>query len=118
MKTCQAPKTTRRATGTHVYGYEFEEAILGEYGYNHFMASLCINVQEGDTASVCLNQEFGRVEERGGGVFSEKWGRGDAKLLLNVCIDVRLIGWGDGKKQDGPLSDSRRKVSTSAAAAS
>ena len=38
---------------------------MGEYGYNDFVASLCISVQEGDTAGVCLNQEFGRVEKRG-----------------------------------------------------
>ena len=91
---------------------------MGEYGYNDFVASLCIGIKEGDTARVCLNQEFGSVEECGRGVFSKKWGRGDTELLLNVWIDVSLIGREHGGRRNEPLRDSRRKVSTSAAAAS
>ena len=85
--------------GTHVYGYKFEEAILGEYRHDDFMPGLRINVQEWNTASVCLNQEFGRVEECGGGMFSEEWWRSDAELLFNIWIDMRVIDKKEGGRR-------------------
>ena len=79
-------------TETDVYRYEFEETVLRENRDDHLVTSLSIGVEEGNAASMCLNEEFGGFPKSGRGMFAGKGWRSNAQLFLNIWTHVGEVG--------------------------
>lgn len=56
MQQRSAPVREEEDTDTDVYGNELEQTVLGEYGYDHLVAGLRVEVKKWDTACVGLDQ--------------------------------------------------------------